>query len=969
MNNKIPFEILDAINNDKLVIFVGAGLSINCKLPSWKRLVEDLLIEKSDYIEKSEALLSAMQSEIMTPLSILDRIENEKSIIYTHFEQKLFTTETSQLHSSLGRITRKFVTTNFDSLIENSTKINSIITQDSSYNLSKIDTEDEFVLKIHGDINRLDSCIIFTSQYNKLYNDETFSTFQLKKIFSTYTVLFIGFSFTDPYITNLFDKIINLQDDFGPKHFFISNIDNDIRNIDDRKIGKLQCINIKDYDNLSNYIDTIISHAEEKIEKSNLIDKTDNTEKESSPTLLKEIDGSDIAPNVTGWVGREDELATLNSDAFRVIIITGIGGGGKSALASHYLQTQSNFEISEWKDFKEQDHKFQHKMVSMIRRLNISIPINDLIDLTDSELVNIFFKELGMRKAVFVLDNIDSYIDLENFEPVNGIGELFNMAMSTEHNSKFIFTCRPFIQYAKPKFMQLNLTGLTEENTIEYFLKSNVGGISKTNLAKYARKSHELTKGHALWLSLILAQSRKGEKALTEFLGRIGTGIIIHQNDTSILSKNVLSSVWDSLHTRDKQLLRILAESVVAETEDDYSEILRDELNYKNFQKALKSLRNFNLIIEKRDSKYIELHPLVKEFVIKNYPPTERTKYISYFVKYYDKWVVVLKEKMSAKLSFQEFSYFTNKAELFINARDYQNAVGSLIDVQDSMCSAGYVEEYLRVAKLLFDAITWSKNAFSKLSGIEDLIHRTAKASTEFGFFAFTELLLSRYDAIIEKKEENYIRLCDMKSYYYWFKQDYSEAINTCEQALYLLERAKQPDLYSIKHTLALSQRDSKNINLLGKALDFFIKDHSLEDMLDLNTLPEINMYSTLGNVGKCLYLQKKISESLICYSKSFFQLFEKYTSDNLLNLGYASFWIAESLSDLNEKESAYYFFKHAFNCWSIISPVLEKRHRSERTELENKIYLNISSQEDWRVEKYCVQWIENKLSRKLTDK
>ncbi len=105
----------------------------------------------------------------------------------------------------------------------------------------------------------------------------------------------------------------------------------------------------------------------------------------------------------------------------------------------------------------------------MIKRINHKISVNDLVGYSDNDLIQIFFKELGTKKSIFVLDNVDSYIDLINFEPTNGIGELFKMAMESGHNSKFIFTCRPFIQYAKPKFMQLNLTGLTEENTIEYF--------------------------------------------------------------------------------------------------------------------------------------------------------------------------------------------------------------------------------------------------------------------------------------------------------------------------------------------------------------------------------------------------------------------------------------------------------------------------------------------------------------------
>ena len=48
MKITIPQELTDAINEDKLVVFVGAGLSINHGLPSWKKIIENLLINKKE---------------------------------------------------------------------------------------------------------------------------------------------------------------------------------------------------------------------------------------------------------------------------------------------------------------------------------------------------------------------------------------------------------------------------------------------------------------------------------------------------------------------------------------------------------------------------------------------------------------------------------------------------------------------------------------------------------------------------------------------------------------------------------------------------------------------------------------------------------------------------------------------------------------------------------------------------------
>ncbi|MFA0718613.1 SIR2 family protein [Vibrio splendidus] len=960
MEFEIPQELSDAVKNQKLVIFVGAGLSVNCGLPNWKDIVIKLLEENDNYIEKAANYLDAISSGILEPLEVLDKIKIEKKRIFEHFEHKLSENTQSDLHKKLGLISSRFVTTNFDKLIEENTKVN-VITNSSDYNLSKIDTENKFVLKIHGDINQVDSCVIFSDQYDKLYTNEVFSTFQLKKMFSTYNVLFVGFSFSDPYVTKLFDNITELQNSFGPKHFFISDSKSVIRNLDDKKIPNLDCIDIGNYNNLTVLIDNLV-----EVNKPNT--SNSGTVEIQEPIISKYIDGSDIAPEVTGWVGRVEELETLKSDYFKVVFITGIGGGGKSALASQYLKHEDGYDVAEWKDFKEQDHKFQHKIISMILNVSTKFSVNDLIGFSDSELIQVFFKELGEKRAVFVLDNVDSYIDLENFEPTNGVGELFVMAMTSEHNSKFIFTCRPFVQYAKPRFIQLNLTGLTEDDTIEYFIKAG-SSIKKEKIIDYAKESFALTNGHALWLSLILAHSKKGEAALIKFLDSIGNGSKINQNDTSILSKNVLSSVWHSLHDRDKLVLRTLAESVVAETKEDYSEILRDELNYKNYQRALKSLYSFNLIVEKRNSDYIELHPLVKEFVTTNYPPSERTKYISYLVKFYDKWAVILKEKLSVNLSFQEFTNFTKKAELSINAQDYQSAVSSLLDVHESMCSAGYIEEYLRVSDLLFKSITWSKKIISSITGIEALIKCTAKSSVEFGDTELTKHIISSYSSIIEQKESNHIQLCEIKAYDFWFNKDYESAINVCEEANYLLKRAGQEENYQINHTLSLSHRDSEIKENVDKALDFLLKNKTLSELKDINSFSDDDESTQLGNIGKCLSINRDYDNSLNCYFKSFYLIFKKDPYKRLLNLGYASSWISEVLDTQNEKDSAFYFLAYSLNCWTNSSPVLANRDREQKKDImRNKNYINISSQEEWRIEKYCVEYIEKKLNRKLTN-
>lgn len=449
-----------------------------------------------------------------------------------------------------------------------------------------------------------------------------------------------------------------------------------------------------------------------------------------------------------------------------------------------------------------------------------------------------------------------------------------------------MFTCRPFIRCANVDLIQFPLSGLTEPNTIDYFSNSGLP-ISSSKIETYAKKSFSLTHGHALWLSLILAQARRGEKALDDFLKDIESGVNIEKNDSTILSEKVLNCVWASLHSRDKILLRTLAEAVRAETEYDYSEIVKGELNYKNFNKALKALKNLNLIISKRDSDYIELHPLVKEYVRKNYQGSDRNKYISLLIDYYGKFVLVLQPKLSYKMSFDEFSNFVNQAELYINSSDYQNAISILREVHSAMNAAGYVEEYLRVSKRLFSSFSWSKKRIAGLVHFEPLLEWTLRSAIEYGDRALSDELISKYEALVENKEESYIRLMYIKSYKEWFLGNYKEAISLCDEAIYLLKRAGQEDKFGIEHNRALALRDSQGKDNIRKAMDFFLGSYSIDDLLEGRSDCEDG--SVYGNLGKCLYLLGEHKSAIASYCRSFTILFDSEDSYRMINVGYAS--------------------------------------------------------------------------------
>ncbi len=120
------------------------------------------------------------------------------------------------------------------------------------------------------------------------------------------------------------------------------------------------------------------------------------------------------------WVGRKQEIENISIKKFNTIFITGIGGQGKSALASYYIQNvvenDNYWEFWDWRDLKEEGNRLHTKIISIIERVtNGDIKPSEIKDENIDNLLELFFQHIQDRKIVFVFDNIDNYIDLEEF--------------------------------------------------------------------------------------------------------------------------------------------------------------------------------------------------------------------------------------------------------------------------------------------------------------------------------------------------------------------------------------------------------------------------------------------------------------------------------------------------------------------------------------------------------------------------
>jgi Tfp pilus assembly protein PilF len=244
----IPTKLEDAIKNNTLVIFVGAGCSIPLGMPSWKKLVEDILQDLDNkYGQTSDTnfknILNGVQNGSKSLFDALSKIENDsdngttfkiktQEFINSRIEEiSKSLPEESNVHNLLWEISNKIITTNYDKILEQyipkSISPKKFDNSNAFQSLKSQSNNAEFLYKIHGDYEDPKSIILFESDYRDIYKNENYNTDTLATHFKEKTLLFIGFSLTDPFVNDLFIKIKNIYQGYSVSEHFILTTKNE----------------------------------------------------------------------------------------------------------------------------------------------------------------------------------------------------------------------------------------------------------------------------------------------------------------------------------------------------------------------------------------------------------------------------------------------------------------------------------------------------------------------------------------------------------------------------------------------------------------------------------------------------------------------------------------------------------------------------------------------------------------------
>jgi hypothetical protein len=191
----------------------GQGIS----LPN-KADIEYLLDEKKDLLAAANVLRAEMGDDK-----------------YRQFLSEVFLRpdlEPTEVHELLAKIPFVAVaTTNYDSLIEDGyRKVHpgqtfEVFAHDEHEQLgTALNAKRYFVLKAHGTVERPETIILDSRDYNRLFfKSEGYRTF-LRAMFLQRTVLFLGFSMTDPELLFLLKELRAIFDGHTPTHYALMEV-------------------------------------------------------------------------------------------------------------------------------------------------------------------------------------------------------------------------------------------------------------------------------------------------------------------------------------------------------------------------------------------------------------------------------------------------------------------------------------------------------------------------------------------------------------------------------------------------------------------------------------------------------------------------------------------------------------------------------------------------------------------------
>lgn len=242
--------IRSAIDTNRLVVFAGAGISIDAGVPDWRNLIEEMKADinvpsnENDYLRIAQMYFNDRQQK-----EYIEKIR----LVLKHTKVKH-----NVLHEEIFNLNPEHIlTTNYDDLLDQVIKVKSlpfsIISKDYDFPYA---LNNKHLVKIHGDL-RDTELVLKEDDYIDYSRKHPLIEGFIKSVFVSKVVLFIGYGFSDINLKMIIQTVRNiLGDDF--QSAYLLDIDKNFHPVQREYLKKkgVRVINYYDAENTDgeNYI-------------------------------------------------------------------------------------------------------------------------------------------------------------------------------------------------------------------------------------------------------------------------------------------------------------------------------------------------------------------------------------------------------------------------------------------------------------------------------------------------------------------------------------------------------------------------------------------------------------------------------------------------------------------------------------------------------------------------------------------
>jgi hypothetical protein len=222
-----PDPLVDYLRQGRCVLFVGAGISMACGMPSWGTLMRELVAKTPNLADKTRKELDELlEAGRFMDVAEYCRAEMGKSSLGTFIAERFrnSSSTTSENHTIISRLPFvAIVTTNYDRLIEESyIKVNGHLPKTVTHRDLRgtiLFDKKFFILKAHGDVDRPDQIVLASSDYRQIIHENPAFNAVMAALLLSNAVLFVGYSLSDPNFRLLLEQQLSIFQDVVPPRY------------------------------------------------------------------------------------------------------------------------------------------------------------------------------------------------------------------------------------------------------------------------------------------------------------------------------------------------------------------------------------------------------------------------------------------------------------------------------------------------------------------------------------------------------------------------------------------------------------------------------------------------------------------------------------------------------------------------------------------------------------------------------